>query len=62
MYRYKYGNKRPCRYLNGKFPGFIGLSLDQYLAVYYRDLITARNLGLSTEDYMSLMDKDYPKD
>jgi hypothetical protein len=55
-------DKIPYRYLNGKFPGFIGLTKDQYLAVYYRDLISARNLGLSTNDYMSLIDKDYPKD
>ena len=54
--------KIPIYFLNGKSPGYIDLSPNQYLAVYYRDLITARNLGLSTEDYMSLMDKDYPKD
>ena len=51
--------KYPCRYLNNKFPGFIGLTIDQIIAVKSRDLL---NSNLSTDDYMSLIDPDYPTD
>jgi hypothetical protein len=53
MEEYKY----PISYLNNKFPGFIGLTIDQILAVKSRDLL---NSGLSIDDYMSLIDPDYP--
>ena len=53
--------KRPYKYLNRKFPGFIGLTRDQYFAVIRRDIHTAMILGLSFDDYMSLIDKNYPK-
>ena len=51
--------KYPCKYLNDKFPGFIGLTISQIIAVRQRDYF---NSGLSIDDYMSLIDKDYPID
>ena len=51
-------NRYPIKYLNNKFPGFIGLTLDQIIAVKSRDLL---NSNLSIDDYMSLVDPDYPK-
>ena len=54
-------NKFPFRYANGKFPGFIGLTKDQYIAVKNHLLFWAMCLGISYDDYMSLLYKDYPK-
>ena len=54
-------NKFPFRYANGKFPGFIGLTKDQYVAVKNHLLFWAMCLGISYDDYMSLLYKDYPK-
>ena len=47
------------KFINNKFPGFIGLTLDQLIAVKQRDYL---NSGLSLDDYMSLIDPDYPAD
>jgi hypothetical protein len=52
-------NKYPIAYMNHKFPGFIGLTIEQILAVKQRDYFGS---GLSIDDYMSLIDPDYPKD
>lgn len=51
--------KFPIGYLNHKFPGFIGLTIDQIIAVKDRNLIKS---GLDIDDYMSLIDPDYPTD
>jgi hypothetical protein len=53
--------KRPFKYRNGKFPGFIGLTRDQYIAVVTGNLQLAINLGISYNDYMSLRYKNFPK-
>ena len=45
------------KFINNKFPGFIGLTVDQLIAVKNRDYI---NSGLPLDDYMSLIDPDYP--
>ena len=51
--------KFPIAYLNHKFPGFIGLTYDQFIAVSKRNLTLAINLGIPYDDYMSLIYKDY---
>jgi len=51
--------KFPVAYLNNKFPGFIGLTVEQIIAVKQRDLFGS---NLSIDDYMSLIDPDYPTD
>lgn len=51
--------KFPIAYLNHKFPGFIGLTVDQIIAVKQRNLFES---GLHIDDYMSLIDPDYPTD
>ena len=51
--------KFPIAYLNNKFPGFIGLTMKQIIAVKQRDLFGS---NLSIDDYMSLIDPDYPND
>jgi hypothetical protein len=53
--------KRPFRFANGKFPGFIGLTRSQYYAVTHRQMYTALNLGLSYDDYMSLLYRNFSK-
>jgi hypothetical protein len=53
--------KFPFRYRNGKFPGFIGLTKDQYIAVATGNMLLAMSLGISYDDYMSLRYKDFPK-
>ena len=49
--------KIPIYFLNGKSPGYIDLSPNQYLSIIRRDLITARNLGLSTDDYIYIINR-----
>ena len=51
--------KFPIRYMNHKFPGFIGLTIDQIIAVKQRNLFAS---GLNIDDYMSLINPDYPID
>lgn len=53
--------KFPFRYRNGKFPGFIGLTKDQYIAIVTGNMLLAISLGISYDDYMSLRYKDFPK-
>jgi len=55
MNEYKY----IIKFINGKFPGFIGLTINQLIAVKNRDYLNSK---LSLDDYMSLIDPDYPKD
>lgn len=50
-------NKIPIIYINHKFPGYIWLTEDQYKAVCQRDIYGS---NLSMDDYMSLIDPDYP--
>lgn len=51
--------KFPISFMNHKFPGFIGLTIDQIKAVKQRNLFAS---GLDIDDYMSLIDPDYPID
>ena len=53
--------KLPFKYANGKFPGFIGLTRPQFIAIVNRQLQLALNLGISYNDYMSLLYKNFPK-
>ena len=53
--------KRPFMYANGKFPGFIGLTKAQFNAIVNQQLQIALSLGISYNDYMSLLYKDFPK-
>jgi len=39
---------------------FISLSVSQYNAVFDNDLLLSKNLGLTTDIYISLIDPDYP--
>lgn len=61
MNNLQYELKKPFKYANGKFPGFIGLTRSQFNAVVNRQLQVALNLGISYNDYMSLLYKDFPK-
>lgn len=51
--------KIPFKYANRKFPGFVGLTRPQFNAVVNHQLQLALNLGISYDDYMSLLYKDY---
>ena len=59
MNRYYNDWKKPFKYKNGKFPGFIGLSRSQFNAVVNRQLQLAMDLGISYDDYMSLLYKNH---
>lgn len=61
MNNLQYELKKPFKYTNGKFPGFIGLTRSQFNTVVNRQLQVALNLGISYNDYMSLLYKDFPK-
>ena len=39
---------------------WVSLTKPQYDAVFDRDLLLSKDLGLSTDIYMSLIDPDYP--
>jgi hypothetical protein len=53
--------KLPFKYANNKFPGFIGLTRNQFNAVVNNDLDLALKLGISYDDFMSLRYKNYHK-
>ena len=53
--------KLPFKYANGKFPGFIGLTRNQFNAVINNNLDLALKLGISYDDFMSLRYKNYHK-
>ena len=52
--------KKPFRYANWKFPGFIGLTRNQFNAIVNNDLDLSNELGISYNDFMSLRYKDFP--
>ena len=53
--------KKPFKFANGKFPGFIGLTRDQFIAITDDNLDLALELGISYNDYMSLRYNNFPK-
>ena len=53
--------KLPFKYANRKFPGFIGLTRNQFNAVINNNLDLALKLGISYDDFMSLRYKNYHK-
>lgn len=56
---YFYNWEKPFKYANGKFPGFIGLTKAQFNAITNCNLDLALELGISYDDFMSLLYKDY---
>ena len=51
--------KLPFKYANGKFPGFIDLTRNQFNAVIDNNLDLALEPGISYDDFMSLRYKNY---
>ncbi len=52
--------KKSFKYANGKFPGFIGLTRNQFNAVINNDLNLVLKLGISYNDFMSLRYRNFP--
>jgi hypothetical protein len=52
--------KLPVKFLNNSVPSYIRLSYDQIKAVQDRNLHNCLKLGLTKDQYMSLIDPDYP--
>ena len=51
--------KKSFKYKNEKFPGFIGLTRAQFNAIVNRQLQITLSLGISYDDYISLLYENY---